>query len=221
MARLPLVQQVTNAVADPYDPRSLSARARARRWDLLLRRFPDLGSMRVLDLGGMWQMWAAAPVRPKALTLLNLAAQDSPEDWIEILAGDACDPPAALRDEHFDLVFSNSVIEHVGGPWRRKAFARVVESHGTHHWIQTPNRWFPIEPHYLFPGFQHLPVEARAAVAMRWPLGHNKTSNPRVALGGVLSSDLISARELRHYFPDSEVAFERVLGLRKSLIAVR
>jgi hypothetical protein len=56
---------------------------------------------------------------------------------------------------------------------------------------------------------------------MRWPLGHNKTNNPRVALGGVLSSDLISARELRHYFPDSEVTFEHVLGLRKSLIAVR
>jgi hypothetical protein len=221
MARLPLVQQVTNAVADPYDPRSLSARARARRWDLLLRRFPDLGSMRVLDLGGMWQMWAAAPVRPQGLTLLNLCAQNSPEAWIEIVEGDACDPPAVLRHEHFDLVFSNSVMEHVGGPWRRRRFAEVVQSHGDHHWVQTPNRWFPIEPHYLFPGFQYLPVEARAAVAMRWPLGHNKTNNPRVALGGVLSSDLISARELRHYFPDSEVTFEHVLGLRKSLIAVR
>jgi len=221
MARSPLVQRLTNAVADPYDPRSLSARARGRRWDMLLARFPDLASMRVLDLGGMWQMWAAAPVRPAGLTLLNLVAQDPPEDWIDIVEGDACDPPAALRGERFDLVFSNSVIEHVGGPWRRRAFAGVVEAHGDHHWIQTPNRWFPIEPHFLFPGFQHLPLEARAAITMRWPLGHNRTANPRVALGNVLYCDLLGAREMRHYFPDSEVTFERLLGVRKSVIAVR
>ncbi len=221
MARLPLVQQVTNAVADPYDPRSLSARARARRWTMLLERFPDLGSMRVLDLGGIWQMWTSAPVRPAALTLLNRCAQAPPQPWIDIVEGDACEPPACLRGERFDLVFSNSVLEHVGGPWRRKAFAQVVEDHGDHHWIQTPNRWFPIEPHFLFPGFQHLPLETRAAIAMRWPLGHNQTTNPRVALGNVLYSDLLGAREMRHYFPDSEVTFERLLGLRKSVIAVR
>jgi hypothetical protein len=221
MASLPLLQQVTKAVADPYDPRSLSARARARRWDMLLQRFPDLASMRVLDLGGIREMWGSCPVRPAALTLLNRCEQAAPEAWIEIVEGDACDPPASLRGERFDLVFSNSVLEHVGGPWRRKAFADVVHRHADRHWIQTPNRWFPIEPHFLFPGFQYLPLEARVAIAMRWPLGHNKTAKPRVALGNALYSDLLSARELRHYFPDSEIAFERALGMNKSLIAVR
>ena len=32
------------------------------------------------------------------------------------------------------------------------------------HWVQTPYRYFPVEPHFLFPGFQFLPLTVRAVL---------------------------------------------------------
>lgn len=63
------------------------------------------------------------------------------------------------------------VLEHVGGHEQRSDFARWVRELGTHYWVQTPNRYFPVEPHWLFPGFQFPPDRTRAHVMRRWPLG--------------------------------------------------
>ena len=90
---------------------------------------------------------------------------------VKAVVGDACSLPAELRGERFDLVYSNSVLEHVGGHDRRLAFAASVHELGDAHWIQTPYRYFPVEPHWLCPGLQLLPVRARAEVTLRWPLG--------------------------------------------------
>lgn len=63
----------------------------------------------------------------------------------------------------FDLVYSNSVIEHVGGHARSCDFAGMVKTLARRHWgVQTPYRYFSIEPHWLFPGLQFLPQSARA-----------------------------------------------------------
>jgi hypothetical protein len=168
--------------------------------------------------------------------------------WVRNVAGDACDLPDELRHERFDLVFSNSVIEHVGGHTRRVAFADSVHALGEHHWIQTPNRYFPIEPHMLFPGAQFLPAGVRARVIRRWPVGHIRRAmsygdwpgpsragevfpaETGAALGevpvyhtmrGVLSIELLTAAELGFYFPGSTIVRERLAGVSKSLIAVR
>ena len=90
-------------------PASLGARTRARRWDLLAELFQDLESYRVLDLGGTAGSWLRAPVRPAAVTLLNLYGSELTvgqegeglPDWLNIVEGDACDPPAAIRRDYF------------------------------------------------------------------------------------------------------------------------
>jgi hypothetical protein len=76
-----------------------------------------------------------------------------------------------LSTERFDLIYSNSVIEHVGGHWRRERYAETVHHFADHHWIQTPYRYFPVEPHWLFPFFQHLPISVKATITARWPMG--------------------------------------------------
>jgi hypothetical protein len=226
----------------------IGASARARRWRMLLERFPDLGRMRVLDLGGEVASWERAPVRPGELVTLNLgiitqAERDVP--WATRIVGDACDPPGELRGERFDLVYCNSVIEHVGGHNRRIALADSVHTFGDHHWVQTPYRYFPFEPHAKAPLLQFLPPAARARAVRWWPIGRQRTYSawPQTSLGeelhpvgpaqplssvdgyhavrGALSIELLSATEMRFLFPSSTIEHERVCGITKSLIATR
>lgn len=209
---------------------SLSARARARRFGMLLDRFPELAQMRVLDLGGEPHTWRAAPVRPREVVLLNLGWQTGRQEaelgddgaWMSVVAGDACAPPASLRRERFDLVFSNSVIEHVGGHARRRAFAAAVHDLAPAHWVQTPNRYFPLEPHWVCPGFQFLPPRAQARVMRHWPVGNYSARawTREEALRLVLGTELVSETQMRFYFPASDILHERFAGLTKSLIAV-
>jgi hypothetical protein len=216
------VRSLSDAIADPYSPTSLSGRARARRWELFTERFPDHGEMRVLDLGGTVNAWRRAPVSPHQVVTLNLKREDSDLDWVVPMVGDACEPPSDLAGERFDLVFSNSVIEHVGGHARRAAFAETVHTFGHRHWVQTPYRYFPLEPHWLFPGFQFLPVKAKARVMCHWPIGaYTKEHDFGRAVSSALMIELVSETAMRHYFADSAIVHERILGLTKSLIAIR
>jgi hypothetical protein len=211
--------RITGAIANPYSGRSLSARTRARRWDELLKRFPNLSEMKVVDLGGVERHWTHAPVRPKEVVLVNLP-RESNASSMEVVVGDACEPPAELYDRRFDLVYSNSVIEHVGGHARQAAFAKAVRALGDHHWVQTPYRYFPIEPHWLFPGFQFLPVRARVLITPIWPLGHRRATDPRQTRENVLEVDLLSKTQMQFHFPASEIWEERMAGLSKSLVAI-
>lgn len=207
-------------------PGSLGERARQRRWDLTRQLFPDLEQMTVIDLGGTVEAWLRAPVRPKHVTVLNIDEPgESDEEWLLPVYGDACDAPRVLARAGaataYDLVFSNAVLEHVGGHANRARFANAVRELAERHWVQTPYRYFPLEPHWLFPGMQFLPVAARVRIAESWPLVHSPHPGREGALREVLWTELVSLAEMRSYFPTSTIHHERVLGLTKSLVAVR
>ncbi len=163
----------------------------------------------VLDVGGSPQIWSAAPVRPK-LAFLNLNAFHE-----TTVIGDGCRLP--FRDRAFEIVFSNSVIEHVADP---QAFADECRRVGRRYYVQTPNRWFPVEPHLLVPLIHRLPRRIWRALA---PL------TPRALIQGTHASEIkglketrpLSARQLRRLFPDAELVRERWLGMTKALVAVR
>lgn len=159
---------------------------------------------------------------PAQVVMVNLDTRILSAEQPRIIArvGDACQLPREVRAQRFDLVYSNSLLEHVGGHARRLLFAETVVSMAGHHWVQTPYRYFPIEPHWLFPGFQFLPARARVEVARRWPLGHLRARNHHDAVADVAWVELISATELRGYFPHSHIWRERFAGLPKSLTAI-
>jgi hypothetical protein len=119
------------------------------------------------------------------------------------------------------LVVSNSLIEHVGGYQRRRSFAEVVRAAAPLHWVQTPDRYFPFEPHYVGPGFQFLPLGVRAQVVRRWPLNHKCVYTTEDALDQILMIELIGATELQHLFPSSTIWHERMAGLSKSIVAIK
>lgn len=201
--------------------RSLAERMRLRRWDRLMAEFPGLENMRVLDLGGTTLWWIRSPARPKSVTVINLKEPGEGLPWVRPIAGDACDAPQLVGDDEFDMVFSNSLIEHLGGHAQRARFAQVVRSMAPRYAVQTPYRYFPVEPHWVFPGMQFLPVNCRDWLAPRWPLGHTYRWPAADAQEEVMFTELLSATEMRMYFPDALVVWERFAGLPKSMTALR
>jgi hypothetical protein len=218
-----LTKKLHHKLGDPDSDGSLSARRRAVRFAELLRTFPGLERLRVLDLGGTPDFWRAAPVRPRHVTTMNLDDKYAPEEeWCDHVVADACELASLeLCAGDYDLVVSNSLIEHVGGYQRRRDFAAVVAAAAPAHWVQTPDRFFPIEPHYVAPGFQFLPVRARARLVSRWPLAHERVYTVDDALAQVLTIELVSRTELAHLFPDSRIWHERMFGLSKSIVAIK
>lgn len=207
---------------------------------MLLTAFPDLRDMRVLDLGGTATAWRpspdrpySCPVRPAHVTVVNYdeddvqvygAESEVQDESLSIVVGDACDASAALTSAgvrtDFDLIYSNSLIEHVGGHSRRLELVKEIRRLGPKHWVQVPYQYFPIEPHWLFPGMQFMPTNVRIKIARNWPLAPNSL-DPESAHEFVLSTELLSFTEMQGYFPDSKILRENFLGMPKSIIAVK
>lgn len=207
-------------------PTSIGAKARTQRWKTIESLFPELPDMTVIDLGGTVEAWGRAPVRPKRVTVVNLFEPgQSPDDWLVPIVGDACEARSVLRSveapDEYDLVFSNSLLEHVGGHAKRAQLAAEVRGLASQHWVQTPYRYFPVEPHCLFPLMQFLPLPLRVEIATRWPLVHTRPSSRADARSNVLWTELVSLTEMRAYFPDSDIFKENFCGLIKSISAVR
>lgn len=137
-------------------------------------------------------------------------------DWLQgenVTVQQADGTHLPFGDRSFPIVFSNSVIEHVPQA-RQPSFAREIRRVGDRYFVQTPNRWFPIEPHYQMPFVQFLPERALRALNKRFTMGWRKK-------GEWYETTLLSASDLRRLFPDATIHRERVLGMTKSLMAVR
>ena len=203
-------------------PTSVGERKRARRWQWTREAFPEIESMSVIDLGGTAEAWLRAPVQPAQVHVVNLEPPpDETPSWIRADQADACDLPARISDGKYDLVFSNSVIEHVGGHAQRMRFADAVHKLAERHWVQTPYRYFPIEPHWLFPGFQFLPLNARGTLAQRWPLAHTPSRSREEGIIAAMEVELLSRTEMEFYFPSSTLRLERMMGAVKSMVAIK
>lgn len=203
-------------------PGSLGERLRLARWERFRRCFPGIENMTVVDLGGTADMWLRAPLRAKHVHLINLEPHPAElPDWITAENADVTDPAVAAALDRHDLVFSNSTIEHVGGHSQRRLFAAAVEQLAPLFWVQTPYRYFPVEPHFVAPGFQFLPLAARAKLVRHWPLTHSRPGTPEEGMNAVINIELLTRAEMRYLFPGAQLLSERVVGVTKSLIAVR
>jgi len=103
------------------------------------------------------------------------------------------------------VVFCNSVIEHVPLD-ERERFASEIRRVAQRYFVQTPNRWFPIEPHYMLPLIQFIPAKLRRHL------------DDRIIRSYI---ELLDRRGLHELFPDAQIIEERRFGLTKSLLAVR
>jgi methyltransferase family protein len=199
-------------------------RRRMRRFMSTVAPRPD---ERLLDVGGLAEFWADAGVAAK-LTLLNrtpVAAPSIPRSVPSApppvtLVGDGCALPFA--DGAFDIVFSNSVIEHVGTWERQQAFAAEARRVGRRLWVQTPAREFFVEPHLLAPFIHWLPPPWQRRLIRHFTVRGWFDRPDAAAVDAFLAEvRLLTRREMQVLFPDCTILRERWLGLTKSYIAVR
>lgn len=197
---------------------------RSRRMRLFEKTFQITQETRILDVGGSPDIWQFSDVTPK-LTFLNFPSALVParREMAQVAADGRMLP---FRDNAFDIVFSNSVIEHVGGTVDQQVFAREISRVGRYYWVQTPNRRFPFELHLMMPLIHYLPKRLQSGVVKRftvWQLLVKPSDFERAAYINhfVNELNLLDGRALQSLFPDGRILTEHTLGLTKSLIAVR
>ncbi|HUA21323.1 MAG TPA: class I SAM-dependent methyltransferase [Bryobacteraceae bacterium] len=201
---------------------SIQRRFRARRMAEMARTVGLKPDTRVLDVGGTVDIWRLAPVMPRVVFLNQSRAQYEIGPAPSIVLGDGTCLPFA--DGSFDLVFSNSVIEHVGSREDQARFAAEIARVGRQYWVQTPNRRFPVEQHLWTPFIHWLPRPWQAPVLRKFSIWSAITRLPEDQRTFyidhyLLSVRLLSAADLRRLFPNAQVLRERFLGWTKSLVA--
>jgi hypothetical protein len=198
-----------------------------------LRRFLSIvdeiiaarGVCRIADVGGRAAYWqglkSAWCDRPLHITLLDLEPQPVPDGRFASVAADARDL-SQFGDLSFDLVHSNSVIEHVGLWQDQCRMAQEVRRLAPRYFVQTPNFWFPIEPHLRAPFIHWLPEPWRVAIVKHRACGFFPRARSIAEAHRILDdSRLLDAAAMAELFPDAVIERERFCGFTKSLIAMR
>jgi SAM-dependent methyltransferase len=196
---------------------AISLRSRRRKLQLFLDEFRPTSETSVLDVGadelgfgeadgcGTLNFFEELYPWPGRITALGLHEGEgfrARYPGIRYVQGDACALPFA--DGEFDIVFSNAVIEHVGGRERQRRLVSEAIRVGRRVFITTPNRRFPVEVHTRLPLVHWLP-DAIAHRAYR-------------AAGKEFATDvhLLSRRSFESLFPGRV----RIVGLGLTLVAI-
>jgi len=198
----------------------ISLRSRRRKLALLLETFSPTAETTVLDVG-VDEVSLGEAGGESGCTTHNFFEEEYP--WpaqitalgthdgvrfrerypaIPYVQGDACALP--FPDDAFDIVFSNAVIEHVGGRDRQELFVREALRVGRRVFLTTPNRWFPVEVHTKLPFVHWLPD---AAAHRLYGLAGK---------GWACDNHLLSAGDLRSLFPGGV----EVRNLGMTLVAI-
>jgi hypothetical protein len=215
---------------NPYlNPKSLPYRFRQRRFHhvqaLIQSILQRKGSCRILDIGGEEMYWNVAEEfidrNNIEIHLLNITPPKISRDKFVGLRGDAAEL-GHLQDNAFDLVHSNSVIEHVGN-WRRMhAAASHMRRLAPAYYVQTPYFGFPFEPHFRFPLFHWMPEQIRYRLLLNFNIGFcGRQDSVNSAMEAIQEIYLLDARQFSDLFPDATIIRERLLLLTKSLMAIR
>ena len=125
-------------------------------------------------------------------------------------------------DNAFDVVHSNSVIEHVGLWSNQRRMAQEVRRLAPRYFVQTPNFWFPLEPHFRMPFIHWLPEPWRAAILMRRACGFYPRARSFDEAQQILEdARLLNVKAMAALFPDATIECERFAFVTKSIIALR
>jgi hypothetical protein len=218
--------------------KKFSQNARKGRGELFKKVLQPKATDSILDLGGGpgTYMHATLPDHPSErmtiadILLDDLAYAKNNFQYRTAVLGESERLPFA--DREFDVVFCNSVIEHVTIPkkdiWdctdtrtfktlslkRQQEFADEIRRISRAYFVQTPNKYFIIESHSWLPGFiAWVPRGLQIRLIRFFNKFWAKETAP--------DWHLLTYREMQKLFPDATIYREKRFGFTKSLIAIR
>ena len=214
-----------NFLASSDNPHSLGYKFRTKRLQefekMFFSRFSGLEKIEILDVGGTSYFWQNSTLLSHpgvCITLLNLYPVETSHPAIHAVQGDATDM-REFEKGSFDLVFSNSVIEHLYTLEQQQKMASEILRVGKSYFIQTPNVYFPIEAHYALPFAQYYPKALLHFILTKTKLSRLKKWSSTEASQYIAEIRLLNAQEMKALFPGASLLKEKVLGLTKSITA--
>jgi 2-polyprenyl-3-methyl-5-hydroxy-6-metoxy-1,4-benzoquinol methylase len=214
-----------NFLASSNNPKSLGYKFRAKRLQefekLFFTQFSDFKEIEILDVGGAAYFWKTSALLSHPgvrITLLNFQLEETSHPSLHSVQGNATDM-SEFKNGHFDLVFSNSVIEHLYTLEQQKKMASEIRRVGKSYFIQTPNVYFPIEAHYALPFAQYYPKAFLHFILTQTKLSRLKKWSSAEASQYIAEIRLLNSQEMKALFPGTSLLKEKVLGLTKSITA--
>lgn len=173
-----------------------------RRMEFFLKAVNIKGNETILDIGAGEGSLLSRFCSKKNLNWIGLGLmQSNSRVYKQFIIGDTRRLP--FKDKSIDVVFSNSVLEHVGDLSQQQLMAKEIVRIGKKFFIQAPNKHFPIEPHFFIPFLQYLPL--------RW---QGKITH--LLFDSEEEIHLPTAKILKELFPSCKIKLEKFLGLTKS-----
>lgn len=215
------------------DSNSLSSKFRMQRMRFIDELLPEEKgvSSTLVDLGGtrsFWEMnlqYLGRADRLSRIDIFNLEVtteMTSRVGSVEIreMPGNVTQLDD-VSDKQYDIAFSNSVIEHVGNLYQQNRFACEIKRVAPCHVLQTPNRYFPLEPHFYVPFFPFIPLGLSTWMHRRFRLGWF-TPEPDELKARIECDEirLLTRKELSLLFPGEEIHTEWLAGLAKSFVLI-
>jgi SAM-dependent methyltransferase len=196
---------------------AVSLRSRKRKLRLFLDELQPTPETTVLDVGAdelafgegdgcatlnFFEELYPWPERITALGLQDGTGFRARYPHVSYVQGDATALP--FEDGAFDVVFSNAVIEHVGGRELQRRLVSEALRVGRQVFLTTPNRRFPLEVHTRLPLVHWLPDAAAHRVY------------DAVGKGFAKEIDLLTPRAFESLFPGRV----RIVNLGLTLVAI-
>lgn len=186
------------------------------------------GNVNIIDIGGTEIYWNIVPRQfleeyNVKITIVNLPGTKLPDNHglFTFIHGDGCDL-SNFDTNSFHIAHSNSVIEHVGDWDKMTLFANEFKRAARRYFIQTPNYWFPIEPHCMTLFFHWLPKPTRIWFLLNFSLGHwRKAISVDDAVKMTERIRLLDKKMFCELFDDAIVTTEKLFSLPKSHVAIR
>lgn len=180
----------------------------------------------ILDIGGTYKFWENMgfvkklnPDNGITITLFNLKKEKVHHSSFISFEGNATDL-SEYSDNQYDIVFSNSVIEHLFTYENQIKMANEIMRVGKNYFIQTPNKYFPIEPHYFFPFFQFMSFSMKKMFMMKTKFVLGKYHDEKSVQRAHEEIRLLSRKELEKLFMNGIIHREKILGFTKSFMVM-
>jgi ubiquinone/menaquinone biosynthesis C-methylase UbiE len=176
-------------------------------------------STKIIDIGGTPINWQYIEANPNLL-LVNIFMPKVLNKKFKYLVADGKQLP--FVNQAFDIAYSNSVIEHLCDFEEQLKFADEVQRIGKKYYVQTPNKYFPVEPHYITPFIHFFPKSVQKKLLRYFSIWGLITKPSKESIEKIVNEiNLLGPKEMKKLFPDSKVIFERFLLMTKSIIAIK